>query len=65
MLFLEGSRFGLHRRNKKDVVRVLLPFGQQHVDRLRDRMGATSDKRQFFILIFNRYDKRKQTTIGQ
>lgn len=22
MLFLEGSRFGLHRRNKKDVVRV-------------------------------------------
>ena len=28
----------MKRRNKEAVVRALFPFGQQHVDKLRDRI---------------------------
>ena len=34
----------MKRRNEEAVVRVLFPFGQQHVDKLRDRKGVTSDE---------------------
>ena len=41
----------MNRLNEKAVVRALFPFGQQHVDKLRDRIEdkqqSTSDKRQF------------------
>ena len=35
---LEDSKCGLHCLNEEAVVRVLFPFGQQHVDKLRDRI---------------------------
>ena len=31
----------MNRLNKEAVVRALFPFGQQHVDKLRDRKEAT------------------------
>ena len=34
----------MKRRNEEAVVRALFPFGQQHVDKLRDRKGVTSDE---------------------
>ena len=35
----------MHRRNEKAVIRALFPFGQQHVDKLRDRKESTNDLR--------------------
>ena len=40
----------MKRRNEEAVVRALFPFGQQHVDKLRDRKGVTSDEWQEILL---------------
>ena len=42
----------MHRLNEEAVVRALFPFGQQHVDKLRDRMGATGSGTDMRATIF-------------
>ena len=39
----EERRLWMNRRNEEAAVRALFPFGQQHVDKLRDRKKATND----------------------
>ena len=36
----------MKRLNEEAVVRALFPFGQQHVDRLRDRIEVEAIKRE-------------------
>ncbi len=45
----------MKRRNKEAVVRALFPFGQQHVDKLRDRMEATLVVEAFVFLNYFLY----------